>query len=331
MKKTSTILFTFLVLASVFTYGFYFSDNNPADRNGQIINPNIKTSYIIKGPVLNSPLSTLLESFETLPFPPAGWSKINVASGSTGWERHPAGETPVPGFNGGVIYCPPGGGSFVAFCNYLTGGASSNDEWLVTPQLTGITATDSLTFWLRKFGNYLDHMDIMISTTTPNPPSAFTITVALLTFQPADSGYINYKYNIGALASGSNIYIGFRQWVLNAVLDGASFCLDLVQVTAPVGVRNIRFAEPTTYKLFQNYPNPFNPSTKITYDLPQSGNVRLAVYDVLGNEVSVIVNTFEHAGSYTVDFNASKLASGIYFYKLTSGSFTDVKKMNLIK
>ena len=96
-------------------------------------------------------------------------------------------------------------------------------------------------------------------------------------------------------------------------------------------MRNIHFGEPNSYKLEQNYPNPFNPTTKITYSIEQDGFVNLKVYDILGHEVADIVNTNEQAGNYTVNFNATKLSSGIYFYKLTSGSFTDVKKMNLIK
>lgn len=87
------------------------------------------------------------------------------------------------------------------------------------------------------------------------------------------------------------------------------------------------------YTLSQNYPNPFNPSTNIKYSIPVSGFVSLKVYDILGNEVANLINTNQNAGQYSIDFNTSgiNLSSGVYFYKLTAGNFTDVKKMSLIK
>ncbi len=86
-----------------------------------------------------------------------------------------------------------------------------------------------------------------------------------------------------------------------------------------------------TFELSQNYPNPFNPTTKIMFTIPQSGLVSLKVYDVLGREVANLVNQFQAAGSYTVNLDASKLATGMYVYRLESGSFSSVKKMTLVK
>ncbi len=88
---------------------------------------------------------------------------------------------------------------------------------------------------------------------------------------------------------------------------------------------------PVSYNLKQNYPNPFNPSTKISYQLPESGNVTLKVYDILGREVTELVNGFQKAGYYTETFDASNLASGIYFYKLQAGNFVSTKKMILLQ
>ena len=73
------------------------------------------------------------------------------------------------------------------------------------------------------------------------------------------------------------------------------------------------------FTLFQNYPNPFNPSTRISYSLPNSGFVSLTVHDMLGREVETLVNEFQEAGIYAAHFDASKFASGIYFYKLQTG------------
>lgn len=80
-----------------------------------------------------------------------------------------------------------------------------------------------------------------------------------------------------------------------------------------------------------NFPNPFNPKTIINYHLPESGDVSLKVYDVLGNEIMVLVNEKKNAGTYTVDFDGSHFASGIYFYTIKSGSFIQTKKMILLK
>lgn len=85
------------------------------------------------------------------------------------------------------------------------------------------------------------------------------------------------------------------------------------------------------YRLAQNYPNPFNPTTNISYVLPKAENVSLKVYDVLGREVATLVNEVKAAGAYTVPFNASNLASGVYFYRLQAGSFVQTKKMMLVK
>jgi plastocyanin len=85
------------------------------------------------------------------------------------------------------------------------------------------------------------------------------------------------------------------------------------------------------FKLEQNYPNPFNPSTRISYSVPTSTFVNLKVFDIIGNEVATLVNKEQPAGSYQIDFDASKLTGGVYFYQLTTNEFVDTKKMILIK
>jgi hypothetical protein len=87
----------------------------------------------------------------------------------------------------------------------------------------------------------------------------------------------------------------------------------------------------TEYVLSQNYPNPFNPSTTISFNLPQSGNVTLTVYNVLGQQVATLVNGALSAGTHSVPFDASRLASGVYVYELRAGSFVQQKRMMLVK
>jgi len=91
---------------------------------------------------------------------------------------------------------------------------------------------------------------------------------------------------------------------------------------------------PTAFYLSENYPNPFNPVTKINFDLPKDGNVKLVIYDILGRELKTLVNEYKHAGSYSVEFDGSQNESGIYFYKIQvngSKNFIASKKMVLVK
>jgi plastocyanin len=94
---------------------------------------------------------------------------------------------------------------------------------------------------------------------------------------------------------------------------------------------NASVSAPAKFELTQNYPNPFNPTTKINFSVPANGNVRLTVYNVLGQEITTLVNGFMKAGSHTVQFNAANLNSGLYFYKLESNNLAQVKKMMLLK
>lgn len=85
------------------------------------------------------------------------------------------------------------------------------------------------------------------------------------------------------------------------------------------------------FELKQNYPNPFNPSTRINFAIPNSSFVNLKVYDVIGNEIATLVSEEKQAGNYEIDFNATGLPGGIYFYQIKSGSFIETRKMTLLK
>lgn len=99
---------------------------------------------------------------------------------------------------------------------------------------------------------------------------------------------------------------------------------------APVGIReDVSIAK--TYELFQNYPNPFNPTTTISYFVQKTGMVTLKVFDALGREVETLVNEIQTQGPREITFNGDRLSSGIYYYSITAGDFTDTKKMMLIK
>ena len=104
-------------------------------------------------------------------------------------------------------------------------------------------------------------------------------------------------------------------------------------LAVPIGITQNSNITPDKFSLSQNYPNPFNPSTRINYEMRNAGFVTLKVFDLLGKEVATLVNEKQSAGSYAVDFNSSEfsLPSGIYFYTLNAGEFTETRKMVLIK
>lgn len=137
-----------------------------------------------------------------------------------------------------------------------------------------------------------------------------------------------YRVLAGKLQEGVRYY--WRVNASNSCVTGAwspiwSFQAILTSTGNPVT------EIPKVFKLYDNYPNPFNPVTKIKFDIPENSKVNLKVYDLLGKEVSQIINMELKAGAYDFSFNGEKLSSGIYFYKIEAGSFTDVKRMVLIK
>jgi len=247
--KSKIYIYSLLVVIIAIVYGFTTTD--PISKDLSARNSNFNNPMYTYGPSLENPVSTLNESFEGGTFPPAGWTKINPDLG-TGWSRLTVGTTPLPGWNGGVVTSPPGGGVGVAFATWTSGGATSNNQWLVSPQLTNSTANDSLSFWLRFWPSnvYSDTVDIKISTTTPTV-GGFTTNVATITFprNSPDTNWTQYKYPIGSLIpAGSNFYIAFRERVNDNLNDGASVSLDLVSVTTSTGppICNYQWSQQTS-------------------------------------------------------------------------------------
>ncbi|HPS64706.1 MAG TPA: T9SS type A sorting domain-containing protein, partial [Ignavibacteria bacterium] len=200
------------------------------------------------------------------------------------------------------------------------------------------------------------------NTTTPNP----YMGVALMTENPANfkaipsseilngfttaekwaslsGGIVNDSIGPGGnsftlaagpfnIAAGQEITVGF------AVIAGNSLN-DLVNIAniaknkyiSSISVKNISTEVPSRFELMQNYPNPFNPATTIKFALPKSEFVRIRIYDILGKEVATLVNEQLQAGYFEYNFNASNLSSGMYFYKIDAGVYSDIKKMVLVK
>jgi len=115
------------------------------------------------------------------------------------------------------------------------------------------------------------------------------------------------------------------------VMSGGGANIDYIQLEQKVTGVKTTPGTPTSFVLAQNYPNPFNPTTQINYSIPQRGFVTLTVYNVLGQKVETLFSGYQNAGNYQATFNAIKYASGVYFYRLQTGSLTMTKKMMLLK
>ena len=149
----------------------------------------------------------------------------------------------------------------------------------------------------------------------------------------AATGYIA-GFRIKKTGEGDFIFIAGRPYRYDnaASYTNYGFIIENWMTGVIVGTDNEDPANPVNdYKLYQNFPNPFNPATQISYSVPNSEFVTLKIYDVLGNEVQTLVNEMQIVGTYKVTFDAGKLSSGIYFYKLKAGNFTETKKMILLK
>ncbi|MEO8514598.1 MAG: T9SS type A sorting domain-containing protein [Ignavibacteria bacterium] len=131
-----------------------------------------------------------------------------------------------------------------------------------------------------------------------------------------------------AVSSTNKIYVtGYSE--IDASLKESSMTTTMM----PGSVKDNK-VEPETalkFNLNQNYPNPFNPSTTIGFDIPQSSNVKLVIYDVIGKVVDILVNSQMDAGSYNISYTNHNLSSGIYFYELSTGDHREIKRMTLVK
>ncbi|UCH66429.1 MAG: T9SS type A sorting domain-containing protein, partial [Ignavibacterium sp.] len=150
--------------------------------------------------------------------------------------------------------------------------------------------------------------------------------------KPNDYAGIRAVHN-GLIGDGAIVFTTFGFETIASADIRTDFINNILNwLDSPTGIGSGEFSfVPRKYSLNQNYPNPFNPSTIITYQIPETEFVRLKIYDVMGQEVAVLVNEEQIAGIYNVEFDASDLSSGIYFYNLSSGTFNKSIKMILMK
>lgn len=239
--------------------------------------------------------------FETMEstVPPNGWSIINNDSNFTFWQ-----------FTYSAVNGPSFPGSKSIRINYYSYADNIGTKDIIkTKVYNNVSPDDSIKFdyaYAQKSG-YSDRLVVKISTDggTTFPYTIFDKQGADLgTAPPQSSGFVPTASQWGTF--------GVRYGSVTGINTGGAFT-------------------PLKYELTQNYPNPFNPTTNISYKIAKNSLVTLKIYDVLGKEIATLVNEELNAGNHEVSFDASGIPSGVYFYKITAGAFTDTKRMVLLK
>jgi probable HAF family extracellular repeat protein len=213
---------------------------------------------------------------------------------------------------------------------YVALGISSNGLFIVGQGTNGTTSQDE-GFLLAAYGTNL----VITTLTADVVAGSQSIEVSSTTgFNIGD----NIKINPGGVNEEDNVITGFGSFLLQNSLQYDHFIGEVVLNLNPTDVEQTNSEVPTGYSLNQNFPNPFNPSTTISFSIPNEEFVTLKVFNSLGEEVAELVNETKSAGNYSVSFNASShsgnvrnLTSGVYFYKISAGNFTETKKMILLK
>jgi len=206
----------------------------------------------------------------------------------------------------GVIYKTITGGENTPIAPTLISPSNNSINVSLTPTLfwstvTGATSYNVLVSSMITFGNIIDS-----ATVTTNQ-------------RTIPSGKLNIASTYYWKVCAINTY-GAGPW--SEVWNFSTILTDIKQIGTET---------PNFYRLYNNYPNPFNPMTKIRYDLPKNGFLKLVVFDVQGKEIETLVNMYQSAGMYEVLFDASEYASGVYYYRLTTDEFSETRKMILMK
>ena len=260
----------------------------------------------------------LNQGFNSPSFPPSGW-------------------TQTPGLWSRSVSSAFGVGQGSAIADFYNIQSGTFD--ITSPSFTATGAGDSLIF-ANAYRTYIDENDQLEILYSTNGGSSYItliildggISGPLVTAPPDLDEWLSpapneWKFQRLALPVGTN------KLKFNGITAyGNNLFVDSIYVkNALVGIQPAGNVIPAAYSLEQNYPNPFNPETNIKFGIPVSGNVKLAVFDMLGREVVTLINESKTAGNYVVDFDASNLSSGAYFYRIQSGNFTETKKMFLVK
>ena len=186
------------------------------------------------------------------------------------------------------------------------------------------------TFVVWNIGLVSDSLTITIDSAPVAPDSAIAVSPTSFVIAPVDSQEVTFSIQPRLLAPGEYYFVTVNVQPKSG-LGQASLKKFFQFYRVITGAEPEPSGLPKEFALSQNYPNPFNPSTTIKYELPQSSVVRLSVYDMLGREVSVLVNERRDAGVHEVKCDGSNLASGVYFYRLQAGDFVQSRKLTILK
>jgi hypothetical protein len=205
-----------------------------------------------------------------------------------------------------------------------------NSEMIFEVDVTNISAAEQTLFIVRTINNL---------------PEGWSSSICFDSCLPGwvDSATTSSEYGSSPLQPGetrlvalhifplTNIGTGYAQMQAGTLRNpDIRTTVDLTAIVNPTSIEDENTLV-IDYYLAQNYPNPFNPSTKINFGLERAGEVEITVYNILGNKISTLVNGVKSAGNHSVFFDASNLSSGIYFYKLVTKEFTQIRKMLLLK
>ena len=229
--------------------------------------------------------------------------------------------------------------SFEKWYNVYRFSQSVNTNYTIFTRDTTITI-DTLVLPLRFALVGRRYNDQTISTINGNIPTKKFLTTFTLSY-----GILPPFIYLPIITRPDTTYIASDIWIvkesnpsINVDLTSLGFPIsfsipgNVKELTSPtVGINSISDIISDNFYLSQNYPNPFNPTTNLEFGISKLGFVSLKIFNSLGREVKTLVNEYKPAGNYSVEFDGSKLSSGIYFYKLSSGGFTDTKRMILIK
>jgi hypothetical protein len=272
----------------------------------------------------------LNENFSNATFPPAEWAL--GGSGTQYWTRNT-----VSGY---------GSGTGAAKYDFWSAQASTGAQSMTSNQFPAVVSPNNYLRFNYAAAYYsATAIDSLVIETSTDAGTTWARLTALYQSATLSSG-VNSSAIMSTISSTSQFTPTAGQWATKRFTMpvgtnkvrftaksayGNNLYIDDIQAGGFTGVENPLSLIPDKYELAQNYPNPFNPSTKISFSLPKQGFVTLKIYDVVGKEVAKIVNEVKNAGSYTVEFNASTLASGVYFYRIEAADFVETKRMMLIK
>ena len=286
----------------------------------------------------STPTSTIKyeETFNSTTIP-AGWRVVDNDGGGA-----PIAFRQLIAFTNGDTVRPQAGVSFW-FGSYL--GANSNgliDEYVIGPRIRNIHSGDSLYFYAGAIGGqFPDSLRVFVSTTDSNL-SSFTHQIGYFKVDGPTGSWHRYGFDLSQFA-GSDIFFTANYYIVDGGPTGNNsdnVWIDHFIVTtdfpASVGGQSPGTL-PTMTELLPNYPNPFNPSTTIGYRLPGESHVHLGIYDIIGREIATLVNENRPAGFNQAVWDATGMATGVYFYRIEvrplagSAVFRDTKKLTVLK